>query len=297
MNKLYRLDFQDLEFWKLKEDENTKEKYYEKVKESGSFCLNKTETFTSDGRICNYEDVTSHQPIRIRTLDESYVIEPSNIVIPRKNMKRILSTDGITDTDHILFRNISIDTFICNLISDFTRGGKKIIPEEEVELLRKKIITNIAALTNIKSNNNYLSSTDFVFIFSLFLFSNNIDSFENEDLMNYIFTNQDNPEYQSILGQTKVYRSEHYDVSPDLEFGFACLKYIGIIHPDYKHNFLEVYYSYLGIDPSILEFISLYNKKRLQFPEMKKFLNNYTKNIGNHFILSIINKNRRLNNN
>ena len=33
MSKYCRLDFQDLEFWKLKEYLNTGEKYYERVKE------------------------------------------------------------------------------------------------------------------------------------------------------------------------------------------------------------------------------------------------------------------------
>ena len=60
MSKYCRLDFQDLEFWKLKEDLNTGEKYYERVKESGRFYLVETVPLMFDGRICNYEDITTH---------------------------------------------------------------------------------------------------------------------------------------------------------------------------------------------------------------------------------------------
>jgi hypothetical protein len=65
MSKYCRLDFQDLEFWKLKEDLNTGEKYYERVKESGRFYLVEKVPLMFDGRICNYEDITTHQHIRL----------------------------------------------------------------------------------------------------------------------------------------------------------------------------------------------------------------------------------------
>lgn len=274
MSNCYRFDFQDLEFWKLKEDFNTNEKYYERVKESGNLFLNESVPLMYDVRICNFEEARTHQHIRMKRLGSYYVVEPSNLILYRKNMKEISSPKEIVDTDPILFRNISIDTFICDYISAFTRGGRTRISEDEVGVLREKFM-NRGIIAN---NNTILSPVDFAFMFSSYMYNSGIDSFKRETLLDFIFDNQENPKYQSILGQTKVYRGEHYDVSPDLEFGFACLKYIGLLHPDYDgHDFQkpEEQYEYLGIDDAIMRFASLYDKKISEFPEMNEFMNNY----------------------
>ena len=112
MKNYYRLDFQDLEFWKLKKDPNTNEKYYERVKESGRFWLRETEPLIFDGMICNYEDITTYQHIRMRTLGNLYVIEPSNLIIPIENMKKISDTTEVVNTDPILFQLILLSYLV-----------------------------------------------------------------------------------------------------------------------------------------------------------------------------------------
>ena len=286
MSNCDRFDFQDLEFWKLKEDSNTNEKYYEKVKESGSLFLEETVPLMIDGRICNFEEVTTHQHIRMKRLGNCYVVEPCNLILYSDDMKEITSPKEIVNIDPILFRNISIDTFICDYISAFTRGDRTRISEDEVGALREKFMNR-----EITANNHTtLSPVDFAFMFSLYMYNSGIDSFKKETLMDYIYNIEmecfkdgpnkieDNAKYKSILGQTKVYRGEHYDVSPDLEFGFACLKYVGLLHPNYDgHDFQkpEEQYEYLGIDDAIMRFASLYGKKMSQFPEMNEFMSNY----------------------
>ena len=183
MSNCYRFDFQDLKFWKLKEDLNTNEKYYEKVKESGSLFLEETVPLMIDGRICNFEEVTTHQHIRMKRLGSYYVVEPSNLILYRKNMREISNLKEIVDIDPILFRNISIDTFICNHISAFTRGGRARISEDEVEELREKFMNREIT----ENNHTTLSQVDFAFMFSLYMYNSEIDSFEREPFMDYIY--------------------------------------------------------------------------------------------------------------
>ena len=198
--------------------------------------------------------------------------------------------------NNLLLTNHSFDFFVNwdkiyeklrkNLTEISILNGLSKISEDEVEILKERFMNRgIAA-----NNNTTLSSVDFAFLFSLYMYNSGIDSFKRETLMDYIYNIEieyfkngpdnieDNAKYKSILGQTKVYRGEHYDVSPDLEFGFACLKYIGILHPNYDgHDFLkaEEQYEYLDIDGTIMRFTSLYDKKISQFPEMNEFMNNY----------------------
>ena len=270
MNNYYRLDFQDLEFWKLKENPSTNEKYYEKVKESGSFFLRETSSILYNGMICNYKEATIYEGIRLNNNDGLIIIEPSNIKIPEKAMRRLSSTDEIKQTDSIIFRNISVDTFICNYISDFTRGGRNRISEDEVELLRKKLINDSV----IVYNDSILSSVSLLFLFCSFIYEKGIISFNRSELMDCIFSNQDNPEFKSILENTKVYGHEHYDVSSDLEYAIACLKYVGIIHPNYEK---DQPYEYLSIDIWVVFFASLYNKMKCQYPEIDQLFNTFIK--------------------
>lgn len=256
-------------------DSNTNDNYFEKSVGSGCLYLEKVNDFVFDGMICNYKNAVSKQNegIRIREYEDFLIIEPSGIKVPKKQMKLLISDNEGNERYSNIFSEISSDTFFCNFISDFSRGGRIKIPYNEVEQLKENFIKG-----NIDNdiNKSFLTSFDFMYMFSFINYKNNNFSFNRDNLIEYIVAMKKNPEFIRILWNVKVYRHEHYDLLPSLDLAISLLRYIGVLYPNYSK---ENPYIDLNIDENLTYLQTLFNEKKVQYPEMKKFVKLYNKYI------------------
>ena len=279
--KRYRLDFDNIEFWKNKYDKETSELFYERVKESGSLYFKKADyDYFFDEMICNCFNDESDKPenMRLREYENCnyYYIEPSGIKIPKSNLIPILDKSKIIKDESLSLQDISTNTFLCNCISNRTRGGRNRISATEIEDYKKEIID---AINDTFSNKSFASSYALVSIFSIINYEYIIPSFNRDKLLQFIIDNKEESKYSKLLSNIKIEYYEHYDWCEGLEKAIEVLKYLGILHPNYSQEDTYDYNPYinLAIDTNIKYWMENGTDKRLkaQYPEMIEFVDDY----------------------
>ena len=165
MGQFYKIDFQNLDYWKKESDEELNATYFARANEPGTLLLEKTDDFYFYGMRCNYKKGNANSGVRIREYGEYLIIEPSGIVVPKENMTMVSSDEASQVQDNIPV-GFNTDTFFCNLISDFTRGGRRKITVTEIEALANKIINNT---THFGTNSDGMSPVDFMIMFCYYM--------------------------------------------------------------------------------------------------------------------------------
>ena len=230
MNKYYRLDYKDIEFYHYNHDSKTNEDYFKKSKQSGSLYLEKTDSFIYKGMICNYRNIlNSSEGIRIREDDEYLIIEPSEIILSKDNLKEI-SKEDITEDYNNDLNDIGINTFICNFINTNELSELEIVPYDLV--LSYKDYLFIVTQTN----QSFLTPFNFMVMFSYLLNKNNNNSFNKDYLYDFLINEKEKPIYLRLLWNIEVYNYENINLIPEVDRSIELLNYIGILHPDYKNT-------------------------------------------------------------
>ena len=292
-----RLDYDDLEFWKKKYDKETKESYYEKVKESGSLYFRKADhDYFSNNMVCNCINDASKQRenMRLREYEncDYYVIEPSGIKIPKNKLIPFIDRDEIIKDNNSNFQDISVNTFICNCISDRTKDGRERIPASEVEKYKKDISNVIVDDFSTRLFNAF----DLMAMFSIICYEHTIPSFNKSKLLKYIIDHKYESKYSKLLKNIKIHYHEHYDESEDLDKAIDTLEYLGMIHPDYSKENIYDYnpYSDLAIDRNVIYWVKagIGDSLKAQYPEILEFVNEY--NSVNNYIIPGVNNTSRI---
>ena len=272
----YRLDFDNVDFWKKKYDEKTKKEYYEKVIESGSLYFRMSDHYyLSDKMLCNCMNYAGeeHENMRLIMNGDYCIIEPSGIEIPIGNLKEISDRSEIKKDKNNAFKDISKNTFICNCISDRLIGGKRRISADEVEAYKKEITDALGKSLDI----NNFTPFDLVATFSLINYKKRIITFDRDKLIEFIINNKER--YPRLLNSINIDRYEHYDSSIDIDKAIDALKYMGMVHPDYSKEETPDYNPYINL--KIDESIMYWNKNGIAeelkqlYPEMFWFVDEY----------------------
>ena len=236
-----------------------------------------------DGMPCNY--ITNGGiGIRIRTWNDSIIIEPSGIVLPKENLIKITNYDN--NNTQYLITNIGKTTYLCNLISDYTRGGKEIISRKELLEKDYEIKTGLVksyyqGFTSIyykaTFNPSFISPYDFMCCFLYHSYINGKLNFSKDKLIEYLIDKKNNTDYNETLWNIEIERYEHYDTSDCLDNAIFLLRYLGYIYPNYDDpNYeQEGQYNCLNIDSSIKKLEAKYKVKTKENPYLLDLLENY----------------------
>ena len=257
----YRLDFDNVDFWKKKYDEETKKEYYEKVIGSGSLYFSMVDHYyLSDKMLCNCMNYAGEEHENMR-------------LIMIGNLKEISDRSEIKKDKNNAFKDISKNTFICNCISDRLIGGKRRISADEVEAYKKEITDALGKSLDI----NNFTPFDFVATFSLINYKKGKASFDRDKLIEFIINNKGR--YPRLLNSINIDNYEHYDSSIDIDKAIDALKYMGMVHSDYSKEEIYDYTPYidLKIDESIMYWDKngIYEELKQLYPEMLEFVDEY----------------------
>jgi hypothetical protein len=188
--------------------------------------------------------------------------------------------------------DISVNTFLCNCISDRTKGGRNQILASEVEEYKEDIIKTIYDNYSTKSFNSF----DLISIFSLICYEHDIYSFDRDKLLQYIIDNKEESKYSRILSSIEINYGEHYDESKSLDKAIDALKYVGMLHPDYYKEDTYDYNPYinLAIDNNIRYWLEMGMDKKLKelYPEIIEFVDEYN-SVSDNITAGIKNSYRR----
>lgn len=275
MKEIYKLSLKKIEFWKEEFDTKLKKVVFKKVDETCHIYVTPEETFLNDNMICNFEDAsginylwcTRQLGTRLREHEDYVVIEPSGIMVPKKDFTLVKDKKEIEEDRGIDISTLTRTTYFCNLMSDLTRGGKDELPFDEVKQFRHNLLSQS---TNNINNFSFLTPFEFAYMFINVCNKKEINEFDREELLLNIIKNANKPEYLPLVWNINYSVGEHDDESADLFYAFELLRYIGLTHPDYSN---EYKYGNVYIDSIVSYYPNLVRGKESYYPIMEQFVN------------------------
>ncbi|MBQ6323796.1 MAG: hypothetical protein IJI22_03080 [Bacilli bacterium] len=275
MEEIYKLSLKGKEYWEKVFDTNTRKAVFKRVDKPCHIYVTSRAYFVNDNMICNFKDASGTKYLwcpwplgtRLRVHRDFVVIEPSGIMVPKKDFTLVKDKKEIEEERGIGISGLTRTTYFCNLMSDLTRGGKDELSYDDVKQFRHNLLSQSTSDIN---NPSFLTPFEFAYMFTNVCNKKGIREFNRDELLSTIIEKAHKPEYLSLIWNINYSVGEHDNESADLFNAFELLRYIGLTCPDYD---AEYKYGNTYIDSIINTYPNLVSGKESYYPTMEQFVN------------------------